>query len=160
MKTFKDITNEAQSLDDIKIVPLPAGEYEFRIKSINQEAKLRGDFGDTPEGTEYVEIYLTPVRALDVDEEELDQCSDWENKLMSLSLITASDITKLVDIANERGLVYNVGLDMNDYATDEGPDFDQLFKDLTNKHVGGQVTHYVSKAGNAGASIKRTFPLD
>lgn len=160
MKTFKDVMNTAQSLDDIKIVPLPAGEYELRIKSINPEAKLRGDFGETPEGTEYVEIYLTPVRALDVDEEELDQCSDWEDKLLSISLITAGDINKLADIANERGLVYNVGLDINDYATDEGLDFDQLFKDLIGKHVGGQVIHYVSKVGNEGAKIQRTFPLN
>jgi len=160
MKTFFDVMTTARSLNDIKIVSLPVGEYECRIKSINPEAKLRNDYGDVPAGTKYVEIYLNPVRPLDVDEEELDQCPDWQDKLLSLSLITAGDTVKFADITNERGLVYDAGLDPVDYDTDKGPDFDQLFKDLLNKHVGCYIIHYTSKAGREGAAIKKTFALD
>lgn len=159
MSTFLELLGKANNVEDLRISPLPAGEYELRIKSINPAATLNYDFGDTPQGTKYVEIYLTPVRPLDVDEDDLAQCPDWSEKLLSIRLISAGDMTKLADIANKRGLVYDSGLDMMDYVGHES--YDPLWKELTGKLVGGQIIHRENKkTGAPVADLKRTFPLE
>jgi len=161
MKSFKDTMNSAANLDDLKVVPLPAGDYELEITKIDDAAVTKFERGDIPEGTEYVAIYLKAVRAIDVDEEELDQCGDWQEKFLSIDLISQGDVTKLVDVANDRGLVYDAGLDPNDYIADGQIDWDSMFKDLTGKHGQGTIVQYVAKStGNTGFRVKTTTALD
>lgn len=112
MKFSDIIDNAPDTLEASK--PLPAGEYVVQvIKAEVQELKF--DFGDHREGDENLMVFLKPVEPADVDEEELAECENWRNELLTIRIFPEEMGDRFCDMKSERGLVYNLGMDPADY---------------------------------------------
>ena len=160
--TFFDIMQNATSLSDIKASPqLPAGTYELEITKLDPNAVLKFTFGDFPEGTPCMEIFFRPVAAIEVDQDALDECEDWKNKVVSMRLLDADDALKLIDMEASRGLVLDAGLVPSDYETENGVDLAGICKDLKGRRVQGIVVHQPNKKNpeKPFVTLKRTAAL-
>lgn len=153
-KSFSDILNDSpDTLEASK--PLPAGEYEMEvIKSEIQE--LRYDFGDHKEGDEVLMIYAKPVNPVDVDEEELEQCENWRNEIVSLRIFPEEMGDRFADVKSERGFAYDCGLNPTDYDS-----IGDLIAATVGSHFLGTVTHSPNKNNpeKPYVNLRQTAPL-
>lgn len=163
MKTLLDMLNEARSASELKTSILPAGVYEIEITKADLNAELPFDRGEITAGTKCIAIFFRPTAPVeDIDEAELEACQDWKSKVLSIYYVGAEDLSKFADGENEKGLVYQCGLDMNDYYTAEGFDADALASDLKGCTVMGIVTHSPNKKDESAppyVNLKRTASL-
>ena len=137
-KSFAEIAQ--QSPDTLEATaPLPAGEYEMVcIKA--QVEELRFDFGDRKEGTENLMMYFKPVQAVEVDEDDLEACENWRDQIVSNRIFIEELGDKFCDKKTERGVVYHLGIDPNDFETIE-----ELVAACPGKHCLVTVVHSPNK---------------
>lgn len=138
-------------------LPLPAGEYEFTvIKSEIQE--LRFDFGDHKVGDENLTIFAKPVAAIEVDEEDLEACEDWRNKIVSIRIFPEELGDRFCDMKSERGFVYHCGIDPTDFKE---AGIGAMIEATVGANFAGTVVHAPNKRDpdKPYVNLKQTAPL-
>ena len=102
--SLKEALANVTSVDDLKILPLPVGVYNFKIIKAVDDATVQKDFdrGEDhfEEGFEYIEVTAKPIAPVSVDEEELEEVQDWTGKLVNMSFFTAEDMRNFVNVAD------------------------------------------------------------
>jgi hypothetical protein len=132
MSWLENIT-AATSSDAFKLVELPSGEYEMKIIKADQDQLQRDlTWSDTEykEGHPFLSLILKPEKPISVDDEELDECSDWKEKIQSMRILSDHDFK-----ATFVPLVGHAGLDINDYIGPDGLKLAELLADMTGKSV-------------------------
>ena len=154
-KSFSDILDQSPETLEAS-VPLPAGEYVLQVKKAQIE-ELKFDFGDHKEGDENLMIYLTPIQAVEVDEDDLAQCEDWKNQLLSIRVFPEQMGDRFCDMKSERGFVYHCGLDPNDFE-----DVTALIAGTEGCQVLGTVVHNPNKNNpdRPYVNLKSTAPVE
>lgn len=153
-KSFSEILNASPEVLEAS-APLPVGEYEMEvIKAEVQE--LNFDFGDHKKGDEFLAIFAKPVNPIDVDADELEQCEDWRNKILSLRIFPESMGDVFADVKTGRGFVYHCGMDPNDYDS-----VGDLIAGTVGQHFLGVVVHAPNKNNpdKPYVNLKQTAPL-
>ena len=137
-KSFSEILTAAPS--ELKASkPLTVGDYEMEtIKAEIQELKY--DFGDHKEGDEVLMIYAKPVNPVDVDEEELEECENWRNEIVSIRIFPEELGDKFADAQTKSGFFYDCGLDDADFETVE-----DMIAAVVGQRFLGTVTHSPNK---------------
>ena len=149
----------ATSAEAFKLVELPSGEYEMQIIKADQDALQRDlTWSDTEykEGHPFLSILLKPTKPISVDDEELDECSDWKEKIQSIRVLSEHDF-KAVFIP----LVGHAGLDINDYIGAQGLSLSDLLADMASKTVLVTIARtWNKKKEQFYSNIKKISPAD
>lgn len=149
----------ATSADAFKLVELPSGEYEMKIIKADQDALQRDlTWSDTEykEGHPFLAILLKPEQPVSVDDEELDECSDWKEKLQSIRILSDHDFK-----ATFVPLIAHAGLDINDYIGADGLNLSELLADLAGKTVLVTIARtWNKKKEQFYSNIKKISPVE
>ena len=155
MKTFKEILTAAPAEFEASPV-LPAGVYQVVVKKA-EVAQLAFDFGESrKQGDDVLNIYMSPTAAAEVDPDDLAECENWRDTLLSIRIFPDEIGDKFVDAKNQRGFVYHCGLDPNDYENLEA-----LILACNGKHLLGTVKHAPNKKDpdRPFVNVSATAPL-
>jgi hypothetical protein len=131
--SWLDSITAATSSDAFKLIELPSGEYEMTIIKADQNELQRDmTWSDTEykEGHPFISVVLKPTAVVSVDDEELEECSDWKEKIQSIRILSDHDFK-----ATLVPLFGHAGLDINDYIDANGLRLDDILADITGKAV-------------------------
>jgi hypothetical protein len=134
MSNWLDEIRSATSEDAFKLVELPSGDYRMVVikadqTELNRDMTWSGQ--EYKEGHPVINIILKPKEPLSVDQDELDECSDWQEKIQSIRVLSSHDFK-----ATLVPLIAAAGLSLLDFIKPgEGTDLDELLAALKDKQV-------------------------
>lgn len=148
--SFLDSMKVVASADDLKTVELPSGKYRMLVLAVGEKvlSSERKRFDTTyPEGHSYLMVTLKPVDVYDeVDEEELEECTDWKNKTINESYFSSDELK-----SSFFPLCAHAGIDLDEVIkeTDGEPQafIDALSKAILKKTIIAKVVRSEGEKG-------------
>lgn len=156
---FLDAFRAATSEDAFKTVELPSGVWDMEIisadyKEVSREF-ARGDV-TYPQGFTYIGITLKPKDPVTVDSDDLEECSDWAEKLVNLDVMTDADMKRVFV-----PLMEHAGQPIGQFVSATGTDLDGALKALLKKRVRVTTARtYSEKTQRSYVNVRKTAPIE